>query len=299
MSKNNTLWWILLLGWIGAGTWWHNCRIKQLCDEPLSSFSSQPAKKSASPFQLQDGTDFSLSSQGNFGFARSGAEPNLGMVQPQIDSLVAYLQTNPGKTLVIKGYYESEERNDTSWPNLGVARAEGLKALLLSRGIQGNRLSTEGVLNDELVFEADSLNGGLEVGFGMPLAPAAATDEELANQQKFNGIFKPLDLYFKLGSSQYIKTKDNETFVKEAKAYLKANPDKKLLLTGHTDNTGTSAGNLALSKRRAASVKRMLVRQGMTASQLVTDGKGQQEPKADNSTADGRATNRRCAIIVQ
>lgn len=70
-------------------------------------------------------------------------------------------------------------------------------------------------------------------------------------------------------------------------------------IAGHTDNVGNASANRILSQRRADSVKRHLIsRLRIPASQLTAKGYGQQLPKADNITAEGRAQNRRVEITV-
>lgn len=67
---------------------------------------------------------------------------------------------------------------------------------------------------------------------------------------------------------------------------------------GHTDSTGSTAYNVSLSERRAASVKAELVRSGMASGEVRTLGVGEARPIADNATEDGRAQNRRVVIVV-
>lgn len=75
--------------------------------------------------------------------------------------------------------------------------------------------------------------------------------------------------------------------------------DSKLELVGHTDNTGTQESNYALSAARAESVKNYLIQKGIPADRFQkTDGKGQDEPAGDNTTAAGRAQNRRVVISL-
>jgi OOP family OmpA-OmpF porin len=75
--------------------------------------------------------------------------------------------------------------------------------------------------------------------------------------------------------------------------------DSKLELVGHTDNTGTQEGNYALSAARAESVKNYLIQKGIPASRFQKiDGKGQDEPVADNNTVAGKAQNRRVVISL-
>ncbi len=77
---------------------------------------------------------------------------------------------------------------------------------------------------------------------------------------------------------------------------LKANPDVRVDVVGHTDWVGTNAYNMRLSEARALTVKNYLVAQGVAADRITIRWRGEEEPAADNNTAAGRATNRRAEI---
>lgn len=69
-------------------------------------------------------------------------------------------------------------------------------------------------------------------------------------------------------------------------------------VVGHTDSTGSAEYNLALSQRRAASVKAGLVTEGMNAAEIRDQGAGETQPIASNDTEEGRKQNRRVVIVV-
>lgn len=69
-----------------------------------------------------------------------------------------------------------------------------------------------------------------------------------------------------------------------------------IIATGHTDNAGSDAANQKLSERRAVAVKNYMVSQGIPAAKITTLGKGESQPVATNTTAEGRAKNRRVDI---
>jgi outer membrane protein OmpA-like peptidoglycan-associated protein len=99
-------------------------------------------------------------------------------------------------------------------------------------------------------------------------------------------------IHFASGSDVVLP--DSAPVMRQVAAYLESNGSVKLKITGHTDNAGTSDGNLDLSKRRAASVAKVLTEQfKIAADRFVTDGKGDTEKVADNGTSAGRAMNRR------
>lgn len=82
-------------------------------------------------------------------------------------------------------------------------------------------------------------------------------------------------------------------------AWLAANPTAKIAIVGHTDAVGGLAGNTALSKRRAESVRsRLAGTYGADPSQMQADGVGYLAPIASNLTEEGRALNRRVEVIL-
>ncbi|MEY8878326.1 MAG: OmpA family protein [Leptothrix sp. (in: b-proteobacteria)] len=70
-------------------------------------------------------------------------------------------------------------------------------------------------------------------------------------------------------------------------------------VVGHTDSQGGESYNQTLSLNRADSVRSYLVKQGVPSSRVLTDGRGETQPIADNTTAEGRAKNRRVEIFLR
>lgn len=84
----------------------------------------------------------------------------------------------------------------------------------------------------------------------------------------------------------------------ELYVFLDENPDMRIRITGHTDNTASREYNLRLSKGRAEAVKQEMIKRGIEPERIETDGKGMDEPVADNSTEEGRQQNRRVEFVV-
>jgi outer membrane protein OmpA-like peptidoglycan-associated protein len=86
--------------------------------------------------------------------------------------------------------------------------------------------------------------------------------------------------------------------LKEIATVLSENPDVKIKIIGHTDSDGADAANLDLSKRRAAAVKKELTSSfGIDAARMETDGKGETQPVAPNTSLSNKALNRRVEFI--
>lgn len=80
-------------------------------------------------------------------------------------------------------------------------------------------------------------------------------------------------------------------------ALLKAHPELKVSVEGHTDNVGTPQSNKTLSTQRAKSVMNAVVQKGIAATRLTALGWGQEKPIADNRSEEGKAKNRRVEIV--
>lgn len=79
---------------------------------------------------------------------------------------------------------------------------------------------------------------------------------------------------------------------------FKEYPDTNILVEGHTDNTGEDSYNMTLSKQRAQSVTSYLSDKGVTYGRFTTNWYGENQPKYDNGTVEGRAKNRRVELAI-
>ena len=92
---------------------------------------------------------------------------------------------------------------------------------------------------------------------------------------------------------------DAKPILDEAIQVLKQEGSVDIVVEGHTDSVGTDQYNLALSRRRAETVRSYLVDHGIARSRITADGMGESKPVASNDTADGRAQNRRVELHVK
>lgn len=74
--------------------------------------------------------------------------------------------------------------------------------------------------------------------------------------------------------------------------------ETEILVEGHTDSTGPADFNQKLSDRRAETVRRSLIEQGVAANRLSSVGYGPSQPLADNATVEGRQINRRVEVAI-
>ena len=103
------------------------------------------------------------------------------------------------------------------------------------------------------------------------------------------------NIYFETGKANLNSLSSDLTKLIQ---FLKDNPDTRLEIQGHTDNIGSLALNVKLSQARANSVINHLKINGINSSRLSAKGFGSSLPVANNTTAQGRAQNRRVVIKV-
>lgn len=110
-------------------------------------------------------------------------------------------------------------------------------------------------------------------------------------------ITLPGNIFFNVNKAD-VKPAMQEKLTEISKA-LAAVPEQYLLIEGHTDSDGPSEYNLILSEQRAQSVRSILLAGGIAPERIETKGYGQDRPVAPNSTAAGKAQNRRVEIVLQ
>lgn len=106
-----------------------------------------------------------------------------------------------------------------------------------------------------------------------------------------------ITLYINFDPGQSTIKPESQPIIDQIIAMMKANPDIKISVEGHTDNIGNPKSNMILSENRARAVVSAIVNQGVNANRLSYIGHGQERPIADNKTEEGRAKNRRVELV--
>ncbi len=143
---------------------------------------------------------------------------------------------------------------------------------------------------DPVAIEATPLATG-------PITPVAADPGDIGQRLETGGAVALDDLVFASGSSRLAA--GDYASLAALGDYLRANPERRIALVGHTDASGALAANIALSRQRAASVRqRLLQGDGIAEGQVIAEGVGYLSPRASNLTAEGRTANRRVEVML-
>jgi outer membrane protein OmpA-like peptidoglycan-associated protein len=103
-------------------------------------------------------------------------------------------------------------------------------------------------------------------------------------------------ILFAVNSSQ-LQTAGQQN-LRDLVASLKEYEGTDVLVVGHTDSTGDASYNQALSERRADAARNFLIGAGLEPGRVTAEGRGEDEPIADNSTEAGRQANRRVEVAI-
>jgi OOP family OmpA-OmpF porin len=209
------------------------------------------------------------------------------------------------------------DKNATTAPWLGVFRAalDAIKGANLDAIFQGDKINVGGAAmgdaaRDKVIAALKGVVGdGVTVGAlsdKTAAAVAVANDRATTELASLGSGFGVKDLLFALNDSVFSFASDSaevpesmEPFLKTAAADLKQLKAGHVLeIAGYTDNTGDAALNLALSQKRAESVREALIKYGADPDMLVAKGYGEANPIANNDTAEGRLKNRRIEYHV-
>ena len=198
-----------------------------------------------------------------------------------------YLGNNQDQELIVYGYETTIERD--SGKELGLARANYIKDILIKAGINSDRVVTKAKLQDYSYSTEGNYNGGILLNFNK------IDEERLKVVEK--GIANKT-LYSEFASKEFKPDATLSNYALELKNYLNKYPDKRVTIIGHTDNVGNTESNQIFGKNRANNVKKYLISQGIPTVKLLSKSKGELSPIAPNDTEENRAKNRRIEIIV-
>ncbi len=153
--------------------------------------------------------------------------------------------------------------------------------------------------NVESDYNSHAVMLGLRYHFWSPAAAAAApvAAAAAAPAPARAEIQRSFLVFFDFNKSDI--TAEAARVIQQAADHAKRGGVSRIIVTGHTDTSGSPQYNQRLSERRAANVRESLVRQGMAANSISTVGKGESDPLIKTGDGVREAQNRRAEIVLQ
>ncbi len=251
--------------------------------------------KVVSGISISDGSKFSAINGSNLNFNKSNYNYNVPLsaeIKDVFQKTANYLKANPARNLMLTGYAMKSENNTSALGSLGLARANSVKNLLTGMGAPANQVDITSQISDGLKLAGNNIVGGVTYAF-----EAKNSDKLAAVTARLSA--NPLVLYFKTGSDELSLNQNQRNYLGDLIYYLDNKANGSAVSTGHTDNVGSTSANVRLSRKRAEFVKDYLVRNGINGTKISAEGKGPNQPIADNNTSEGKAKNRRVEITIK
>ncbi len=295
---------LCFLGFLLFGAWYIS---KTFCGiAPVAA-----ATTSNGIWAFDDGKDFNAESNQYYRFKRNtnnNIPGNTESFNSTIGNTVNYLKKNGARALTVTGLYSETEKYAGNAGNLGLARANDIKADLVKKGVPAKQINTEARILREDLFRRDTLQRGAYFTFyptaGRTNAVARSATSFMAGAAPVMAgkklVGKNMVIYFQTNKDELNLTSRDKQDMKDIKQYMDATPSSRLSVTGHTDNRGDAAYNKRLSKGRAQFASEQLAkRYGISSKRMNVVGYGEERPIDNTNTKAGLAKNRRVEITLQ
>lgn len=262
--RNPLTWFFILLFW-GIGGW--------LIGNSICCGVGGAAATSG--LLIKDGaTTVAATDAGNLLFGLNGAAPIIepAAVKTEFNKLAAYLKDNPTKSATLNGHYMATEKNNTSFGNLGLARADAMKGYLIGLGVPAAQLLTGSLLKENMEINDSKIAGGMSYVFG---TIAGGRNLSIQDAAVFSATADD-NLIFPMSSYEYLDpvAADVTASFQKTADYLKANPKRSLKITGlYTDKETNNSVLPSLGMARANKIKGMLIAMGVPSNQIELDAR--------------------------
>lgn len=269
---------LFLALWLILGSWWYAKNYGNLDSTPSFSITL-------------DG--FEISAPETFSFYESSPDPIIPeLMEDAFQTLADLLVTNGDKKLKLYGIHAEQESQD----KLGKARADAIKLELVNLGAPEDQIATTDIPLASGQFINGQIYGGVFFRFEeMNKKPVLPVYEDTP----VTGQLPPLNIYYDNNEFKIELNEELDKYLESAKTIMRKHPSANLFIIGHADTTGDSDKNMTLSKARAKSVKKFLIRHGFDPQRLKLKHKGATEPMSTNNSEEGKRKNRRVELRLR
>lgn len=212
----------ILIGTYFYTTCCSSCGMATAGDEPIveqKTVAPVAPQATSYPFSFSDGA-YSYNASDNFNFLISSSEYFEPISQKVLDGIIPglknHLTENKNKVINITVFNKDDEKNNSAFPNLGLARANAVKNFFVSQEIPSSQINTMGQLKSDMVANGNTYKG--PIGYSINEIAANADKEIKALYEKIEA--DPLVLYFETGKAAINLTAEQRQKVADISRYL-------------------------------------------------------------------------------
>lgn len=269
--------------------WWCVCLMLGQCGPKMEVNNTNERPKTLA---FNHGPKTILKAYDHFAFDTGQVAPKLNANNALfLDKIAAYLQNNPGLLLNITGGYgiDEEGANRGFFENLGLARANAVRDLLIERKLDPGRITLSFNTGAGAIREQPITFDAYTPAQSVDFVPLAYTFEDMTFS----------DESFVPKGSEFRPILPLVEYADSVRKFLTLNKERRLSIIGHTDNQGDAKANLALGTQRAENVMRYFRELGIPPRQMEALSGGGKYPVSNNNTEVGQRRNRRINFIIE
>ena len=204
------------------------------------------------------------------------------------DSIYNFLNRYPDREIIITAEYLPSEMVSNNL-TFGKARAEYLKSQLVKYGVNPLKLVSIDSINNYTYDKDGYYANGITISYkNISKEKHSALEQEITHKI----------LYPDFNTNTVKPDKTIQAYTVELKNYLQKHPEKKVTITGHTDNIGNDESNYQIGLERAKSIAAYFEKVGIDKNKLNAQSKGETAPIIDNNTLQNRIKNKRIEILI-
>jgi chemotaxis protein MotB len=265
----------------------------RLMDQELTSLRRQYAQLERANTDLLSRYDRVLA-QNQAELATSSSE--LGTLRQELSQKELTLARQESTLNELSSTLNRKEADlNTRIAELSTDLSSSRKAVAMSEFELNEKTSEVNQLRAALAAKDAKLNALRE---RMQKALTGFSASDLSVEERRGKVYVSLSQNLLFASGSKTLNKNGTDALGQVAQALKQQPDINITVEGHTDTDGSASLNWDLSTARATTVAQRLIQGGVNPNQVTAAGRGQFQPVADNSTAAGKALNRRTEIIL-
>lgn len=272
---------LLLLSIVGG--YWYVCEINNNACSCITPATVFPA------FEIKEGKRSLFKTGEQIKFKQNQHKAVVtDSINTAIVTLANHLHQHPFKYVTIEASYCTKEKNKTAYENLGLARADNIKQLLLAQGVKAEQIQTQSAIKDINHIVRDYFVNGVSINIQnksrltYPMKQAVVTDSTT--------------ILFVANTIDFTLSGGNKTYIEALRLYSQESESLQINVTGHSDGNGITETNNTLSQERALVISNFLIQQGINKNNINIQWQGAKVPVASNKTKEGRQLNRRAVI---
>jgi OmpA-OmpF porin, OOP family len=213
------------------------------------------------------GYEFSFNCNANILFTKSNSTfilPLNECIDNGFNQLKSFLASHNQKIIVVEGFAKNSETNSSSYPTLGLARAEEVKKYLVNKGFEANSIFLNGVSNDDLSSDGTNILNPISIRVDERSTLKIDANKNVNNSPINNATFEDIILMYNTENTIISIDAKQNTQLQNAIQHLKRNLSAKILLQAVDANNSNS-----FASNRLAIVKDYFVKAGIDGTRII------------------------------